>query len=271
MSASLLTAVKWSMVRLPAGAGTDELFATAKAAGFDGISLTGPGVYDTEEVKRARDRHELPVHNINVAEHWNVRLSDPDPAVREAALQNTVGAIGLAREVGASTVLQVIGKVTDPERENVDQVRGRSTDMLRRALPAAARHGVRIACENVGNGFAYTIAEWKAYLDGFGSPWIGSFFDIGNFDRYDGGAAAWIRALGPLVMKLDVKDHDHTAEKNCDLFRGDVDWPEVRAAIAEIGYAGWATAEVRGGDLAQLTAVDRDMRKALEIDCGSAE
>ncbi|MEJ6648449.1 MAG: hypothetical protein QNL24_14130 [Akkermansiaceae bacterium] len=25
---------------------------------------------------------------------------------------------------------------------------------------------------------------------------------------------------------------------------GDVDWPEVRKAVAEIGFAGWATAEV---------------------------
>jgi hexulose-6-phosphate isomerase len=265
MSRSLHTAVKWSMVRLPKSAGTDALFATAKAAGFDGISLTGPGVYDADEVKRARDRHELPVHNINVTAHWDVRLSDPDPAVREDALRNTIGAIEFAREVGASTVLQVVGKVTDPERENAAQVGERSAEQLRKALPAASRHGVRIACENVANGFAYTIAEWKDYLEAFQSPWIGAFFDIGNFDRFDGGAAAWIRALGPLVFKLDVKDHDHAAEKNCDLFKGNVDWPAVRAAIDAIGYSGWATAEVRGGDAAQLTVVDRDMRKALGI------
>ena len=29
---------------------------------------------------------------------------------------------------------------------------------------------------------------------------------------------------------------------------GDVNWPEVRKALAEIGYTGWATAEVKGGD-----------------------
>lgn len=265
MSLPLLTAVKWSMVRLPEGADTDALFAVAKAAGFDGISLTAPGVYDAEEVKRARDRHELPVHNINVAEHWNVRLSDPDPAVREASLRNTRAAMEFAREVGASTVLQVVGKVTDPENENAGQVGERSAEQLRKALPLAARLGIRIACENVGNDFAYTIAEWKAYLESFHSPWIGAFFDIGNFDRFDGGAAAWIRALGPLLFKLDVKDHDHAAGKNCDLFQGNVDWPAVRAAITEIGYTGWATAEVRGGDTAALAQVDRDMRKALGI------
>lgn len=263
MTPQLFTAVKWSMVRLPKGSSTDELFRVAKAAGFDGISLTGPGVYDADEVKRARDAHELPVHNVNIADHWQVRLSDPDPAVREKALGNTTGAITFAHAIGASTVLQVIGKVTDPVNENADQVRERSSEQLRKALPVASRLGVRIACENVANGFGETLAEWNAYLSSFDSPWIGAFFDIGNHDRFEGGAAAWIRGLGRHVMKIDVKDHDHAAQKNCDLFKGNVDWPAVRSALAETGYQGWATAEVSGGGVEELSRVDREMRKAL--------
>ncbi|PAW62938.1 MAG: hypothetical protein B9S36_05770 [Verrucomicrobiia bacterium Tous-C2TDCM] len=265
MTPKILTAVKWSMVRLPKGSGTDELFRVAKAAGFDGISLTGPGIYVKDEVKRARDKHLLPVHNVNVAEHWEVRLSDPDPAVREAALRNTIGAIEFAHEVGASTVLQVVGKATDPERENAEQVGQRSREQLLRALPAASRFGVRIACENVANGHGETIASWRDYLTSFQSPWIGAFFDIGNHDRFNGGAAAWIRGLGGLISKIDVKDHDHGTEKNCDLLQGNVDWPEVRAALAEIQFHGWATAEVRGGGTEELTRVDRDMREVLAI------
>ncbi|MCB1091897.1 MAG: TIM barrel protein, partial [Verrucomicrobiae bacterium] len=130
MSRHLYTAVKWSMVKLSKDAGVEALFQIAKEAGFDGVSLTGPGVYDATEVRRAQDKTGLPVHNINIAEHWNVRLSDPDPAVREAALKNTIGAIEFAHAVGASSVLQVIGKVTDPANENVDQVRERSSAQL---------------------------------------------------------------------------------------------------------------------------------------------
>lgn len=271
MSHPLLTAVKWSMVRLPKGATTDDLFRVAKASGFDGISLTGPGVYPADEVKRARDAHQLPVHNVNVADHWNVRLSDPDPAVREASLRNTLGAIEFAHAVGASTVLQVVGKATDPQHENAGQVGERSREQLLKALPVASRLGVRIACENVGNDHGETLGAWKAYLESFRSPWIGAFFDIGNHDRFDGGAAAWIRGLGPLVMKIDVKDHDHAAGKNCDLFQGNVDWEAVRSALGEIGYSGWATAEVRGGGVDELTRVDRDMRKALGMGPASAE
>ena len=255
------------MVRLPKEADSVEaLFQTALDSGFDGITLAAPGTYELTEVLRAQDRTGIPIHNINVADHWQVRLTDPDPEVREAALQNTIRAMEFAHSVGASTVLQVIGKVTDPETENAEQVFERSAEQLKKALPHAARLGVQIACENVKNGFASSIESWREYLDHFESPWVGSFFDIGNHDRFDGGAPAWIRALGSRIVKIDVKDHDHTAEKNCSLFAGNVDWPEVRAALSEIGYIGWATAEVPGGDLDALKAVSGDMRKALGLD-----
>lgn len=266
MNRSLYTAVKWSMVKLPPDAPVETLFRTALDAGFDGITLTAPGAYDLDEVLRAQARTGIPIHNINVADHWQVRLSDPDPTIREAALQNTVAAIEFAHAVGASSVLQVVGNATDPIHENSAQVGTRSAEQLAKALPTAARLGVQIACENVVNGHGASLPEWIDYLDSFQSPWVGAFFDIGNHDRFDGGAPAWIRALDSRIVKIDVKDHNHQTGKNCALFEGDVDWPGVREALATIGYSGWATAEVPGGDLEQLTLVARDMRKALGID-----
>jgi hexulose-6-phosphate isomerase len=265
-SPDLYTAVKWSMVKLPEEANTvEDLFRTALETGFDGITLMAPGTYDLDEVLRAQDKTGIPIHNINIAEHWNVRLTDPDPSVREAALRNTLAAIEFAHAVGASSVLQVIGKVTDAEHENLEQVSQRSYEQLMKALPTASRLGVQIACENVANGHGTSRAEWIEYIDRFRSPWVGAFFDIGNHDRFDGGAAAWIRALGSRIVKIDVKDHDHTTEKNCSLFEGNVDWPDVRRALDEIGYTGWATAEVRGGDADALKVVASDMKKALGI------
>ena len=260
----MLKAVKWSMVRLPKGADTVlDLFKTALAAGFDGITLTAPGKYDLAEVLDAQQKTGIPIHNINVANHWRVRLSDPDTAVRDAALRETMDALRYARAVGGSTILQVVGNAVDPANENAEQVWERSSAQLRRALPLAGELGVRIACENVGNGFCASIADWIQYLDSFESPLVGAFFDIGNHDRFDGGAPAWIRALGSRILKIDVKDHNHAARKNCALFEGDVDWPGVRAALHAVGYRGWATAEVPGGELEKLRLVAEGMDKAL--------
>ena len=115
MNRKLLKAVKWSMVKLPKDGSVEDLFRTALDTGFDGITLPAPGKYDLTEVLQAQDKTGIPIHNINVANHWQVRLSDPEPTVRAAALQETIDAIKFANDVGGSSILQVIGKVTDPE------------------------------------------------------------------------------------------------------------------------------------------------------------
>ena len=45
----------------------------------------------------------------------------------------------------------------------------------------------------------------------------------------------------------------------------DVPWDQVRTALAEIGFTGWATAEVGGGDVKRLTQVREQMQKAFGV------
>jgi hexulose-6-phosphate isomerase len=48
-----------------------------------------------------------------------------------------------------------------------------------------------------------------------------------------------------------------------DIADGDIDWAAVRAALGEIGFTGWVSAEVSGGDTARLAAVLDQMKQAL--------
>ena len=95
-------------------------------------------------------------------------------------------------------------------------------------------------------------------------PWVGAFFDIGNHHSR-GGAAEWLRAIGPRIVKLDVKGHSTERRKNCDIFDGDVPWEKIREEIARIQFTGWATAEVSGGGEARLRQVVQRMNRALGI------
>ncbi len=255
-------AIKYAMIRdkVP----LLEKFKQSQRAGFDGISLMHPADIDLEEALHARDKTGLPIHNVNQGTHWKVRLSDPDPTVRAQALEDTRACIRFAHACGADSILLVIGKVTDPEKENHDQVWERSSAQIRKAIPLAARLGVRILCENVGNGFCEDAALWAKYLDEFNSPWVGSFFDIGNNHRFDG-SPHWIRTLGMRIVKLDVKDNIPSLPKNVPLFEGEIDWAAVRREIAALSFTGWATAEVKGGDEARLTEVAANMDKALGL------
>ncbi|MEO1528323.1 MAG: sugar phosphate isomerase/epimerase family protein [Planctomycetota bacterium] len=243
---------------------TLDKFQIAKDAGFEGISLFAPDRFVLREALTAQDRTGVRIHNINGTYHWKERLSDPDETVRAKAVQNLKDAIQFAGDCGADSVLLVNGKVTDEERENHEQVRQRSMDGIRKSISLAARFGVRILCENVGNGFCPDPKQWKEYLDSIGSPFVGAFFDIGNHHGL-GGAPAWIRKLGHRIVKIDVKDRHLGRDKNCDLFEGDVDWEAVRHALGEIGFNGWATAEVSGGGPDRIRQVAERMDRALGL------
>ena len=79
-------AVKWTMIK--GDYSVADKFLMSKEAGFDGISLMAPGWLTVNEVLRAQDKTGLRVHNVNDANHWKVRLSDPDPTTRKQALQD---------------------------------------------------------------------------------------------------------------------------------------------------------------------------------------
>ena len=48
-----------------------------------------------------------------------------------------------------------------------------------------------------------------------------------------------------------------------NLGEGDIDWAAVRKAFADVGYAGWATTELEGGDEAYLRDVVKRVDKLV--------
>lgn len=254
-------AVKITMVR--EGDDLSDKFKVSRDAGFDGVSLLYPATDLTiRTATKAFDLTGLPIHNVNNSEHWKIRLSDPDPSVRKKAFESVKGTIQFASDVGASSILLVVGKVTDPQHENHDHVWNRSTTIIKQLIPIAARLGVRILVENVGNGFCETPEQWARYIDQFQSPWVGAFYDIGNHHSR-GGADNWARVLGSRIVKLDLKGHDTGTAKNCNMYEGDVPWGNVRNELSAIRFTGWVTAETKGGGLERLKQVVQRMNKAM--------
>lgn len=251
--------LKWNMVRLEGD--LQQKFQTLADIGYDGVELDSPGDIDAESAKRASQEVGLPIEGIVNSTHWQVRHSDPDPAVRKSARQNMTTALRFAKAVEADSVLLVPGKVTDAEQENHDQVWQRSIEDIRALLPLAEQLRISILIENVGNGFCETPELFAQYLDEIDSPWVGAHFDIGNHIRVSP-PADWIRVLGKRIKKLDVKDRTRAGERAL-IGEGDADWPAVRQALGEIGYEGWAAAEVQGGDRQRLADVLARMDRVL--------
>jgi len=246
-----------------------EKFRLLQSLGFDGVEIDAPGGPDAKEIRDATQITGVAAHSVVDSIHWNVRLSDPDPAVREKGRLGLEAAIRDCKAYGGSGVLLVPGVVANKDTENQQQVWDRSIEQIHKALPVAAELGVHILIENVWNGFCYDSSggndqsadRLAAYIDAIASPWVGSYFDIGNHQRY-AQPAKWIRTLGRRVTKCHVKDW---AVKNSwqDIGKGDVDWPAVRSALRDIGFTGWCTAEVGGGGEDRLREIKAQMDRVL--------
>ena len=74
----------------------------------------------------------------------------------------------------------------------------------------------------------------------------------------------FVELFGALGESLDVKGW---GEKNgfCKIGDGDVNWPEVRKALAEIGFGGWCTAEVGGGGRERLVDIAARVDRVLGL------
>jgi len=158
---------------------------------------------------------------------------------------------------GAEVVLLVPG-VVNPETGYKDAWTRSQKVIRERILPLAQEMKVIVGMEEVWNKFLISPLEMARYVDEFNSPWVKAYFDVGNMLFY-GYPQDWIRTLGPRICRVHVKDFKLDRKESkyswTNLGEGDVDWPEVRKALAEVKYEGWVTTEISGGDAAYLKDV----------------
>jgi len=267
LSGRIFKTLKIGMANKVPGSLTDK-FKAVKAAGFDGIELNSPG-NNVEEMRKAIAESGLVVDGSVCASHWEVRHTDPDAGVRAKALTTLQEALRETHAVGGHTVLLVVGHGKDGSESEIWK---RSAENIYKAIPLAAELGVAIAIENVWNQFLYdhgggatqSAEKFVQYVDEFKSPWVGMQFDIGNHWKY-GNAADWIRALGKRIVKLDAKGFSRKQDKFVDMTEDDIDWADIRKALVEINYYGWAAAEVGGGDAARLKTIASQMDKVFAL------
>jgi hexulose-6-phosphate isomerase len=260
-SGRILTACKWGMIQGP----TSVLgrFKLCKEVGFDGMELVNPLNAPVAEVLAASRETGMPVHGlVNIKGNRQVRISSPDAATRERGRALLKQSLENCHAYGGDTVLVVPGRVGEPNTTH-DDVWQRSAEQIGRVLPLASKLGVRILIENVWNGFCPKPELMRDYIDQFNSPWVGSYFDIGNAAKF-APSDEWIRTLGPRIVKLDLKDWSQD-KGLCDVGTGSMSWSAVCDALAEIRFTGWATAEVKPGGRDRLAKIVRQMKQVLNI------
>jgi L-ribulose-5-phosphate 3-epimerase len=243
---------------LPKDLSYAERFALARASGFEGIEMqTIARPEEAAEIREAATKTGLRVHSVMNMDHWRLPISSVDPDVVSRSVAGMETSLRNAALWGADTVLLVPAVVdaATPYRQAYE----RSQRVIReRLLPMARDLKVIIAVEEVWNKFLLSPMEFARYVDEFDSPWLKAYFDVGNVVLY-AYPQDWIRTLGSRIVKIHLKDFNFDRPNGRFTWKaigeGDIDWMEVRRALNDIGYHGYVTTEVNGGDAAYLKDV----------------
>jgi L-ribulose-5-phosphate 3-epimerase len=260
----LKKAVKYGMIRIKGS--IEDKFELIKSLGFLGVEMDSPSDINKDEAVKARDKTGIAIHGVIDSVHWQDTLSSPDEKVRAKGLAALKTALHDAKVYGADTALLVPGVVN--KDVTYEQCYERSQAEVRKALPLAEKLGVKIAIEVVWNDFITKPEQLVQYVDDFKSPYVGAYFDCSNMIKYGVKPGDWIRKLGKRMLKFDFKGFSLIKFKNKEnpwvaIGEGDEDWPDILAALAEVGYNGWATAELGPCGPKELKDVAQRMDKIL--------
>ncbi|MEF3302643.1 sugar phosphate isomerase/epimerase family protein [Paenibacillus sp. GYB003] len=248
---------QWSF---PDGMSAAACMKLARRAGFDGIELalaeTGPlslesGAREIAELRRIADSEGLDIASLASGLGWTYPLTSSDKSVRSKAGDIVKRQLEVAFELRADTILVVPGAV------GVDFIPGSAVtdydvayDNALEALTALASEAeaanVAIGVENVWNKFLLSPLEMRTFLDSIGSDFVGAYLDVGN-TVLTGYPEHWIKILNRRIKKVHFKDFRRSGaglSAFVDLLAGDVDFPLVTEKLREVGYSGYAIAEM---------------------------
>jgi hexulose-6-phosphate isomerase len=234
-----------------------EVAADAGFAGFEpDLTESGPihlksTRAELSAVRALAKKYDLPFSGLATGLYWGANAASDDPAVRERAAHILQRQIECAAALGIEAILVIPGAVgVDfiPGSEEVpyDVAYERAREFIGGAVALAGRHHVHIAIENVWNKFLLSPLEMRAFVDSFGSEWVGSYLDVGNI-LATGYPEHWISILGPRIRRVHFKDFRRsvgTIHGFVELLSGDANWPAIRGALRGIGYTGWVAAEM---------------------------
>ena len=265
---------------------TEAALEPLKAAGFQGVETT----HICPEAEAAAGRavaEKLGMKIHSVLRGW-MEFNSEDPKKVGDSLENVRKALRAAKAYRADAILVVpcrVGGMPMPEAwefeiafdektghvtrvaagdnskfEAYIKAQNRATDTSRAAveqlIPLAEELKVIIALENVWNNLWVKPALYRHFIASFANPWVKSYFDIGNHVKY-APPQDWIKALGPLIAKLHIKDFQLNPDGHGGKFvhprDGSIEWPAVRRALSDTGYDGWATIEDGGLELAEFS------------------
>jgi sugar phosphate isomerase/epimerase len=219
--------------------------------GYDGVELTGePERYDPRQVRRQAEELGLTITSVAGMYPWPTDsrdLANPDPGVRQRAVQYLCRCVDFAAELGAPLVIVVpsavskvapVGFADDPEAwpAAVQREWEHAVDSVRQAGAYGAQQGVLLAVEPINRYETFlvtTAADALRFVRDVGLESVKVHLDTFHMNIEEADPADAIRQMGSLLVNLHVADSNRQA-----VGEGHTDFRAILQALKDIGYRG---------------------------------
>jgi sugar phosphate isomerase/epimerase len=220
--------------------------AQAAQLGFDAVEIfpASSEELSVSNVATLLSGHGLKCAAVGTGAGWvkrKWRLTDPDATVRRWAVEFISQIIDLAGTLGAPAI---IGSMQGRWGDGVphEQALGWLGEALDALAERAARHGVPLLYEPL-NRYETNLfnrqGEAATFLRSLRSPNVKLLCDLFHMNIEEVSIADSLRSVGPLVGHVHFADSNRQA-----LGWGHTDMTPIMAALREIKYTGYLSAEV---------------------------
>lgn len=217
--------------------------------GYDGIELAirDPRAIDAEELADLVAAHGLVVPAIGTGQAWGeerLSYSDPDPAIRRAAIERTKSHIPVAHRLNAIIIIGLLRGLVQPG-VNQAQALDWTVAALRECCAEAAKSGVRIALEPI-NRYETTlvnnVTQGLGLIDRVGAENLGLLFDTFHANIEEPSIGESLMAAGDRLFHVHVADSNRWYPG-----AGHLDFAHILGmlygSVAHIDYSGFISGE----------------------------
>lgn len=213
--------------------------------GYDGVELAirDPKSVGADELLRIVSAHGLAVPAIGTGQAWGeegLSYTDPDPAVRRAAIERTIAHIPFAARTGAVIIVGLLRGIVKPgvsQEQAMDWV----VAALQECCAAAQPDGVRFALEPIcryETSLVNNAEQGLDLLERVGAENMGLLLDTFHMNIEDASLEGSIRACGDRIF------HFHVADSNrWHPGAGHLDFGSILEALDAAGYRGYVSGE----------------------------
>lgn len=217
----------------------------AGALGFDGIEINMKG---PEELSAETLRDLLETNGLQLAAVASGRiyldegatLSDPDEGARTRVVERVKQLSDFAAEFGAPVIVGLLrGK--GPADGDHDGAISRFVGSMREVADHAASRGIEVILEAINRYetvFFNTAGQTVEVVTRIDRPNVKILLDVFHMNIEEVSLGDAIRETGDLLGHFHIVDSNRRAPG-----MGHVDYGDIGAALREIGYRGWVSAE----------------------------